>query len=220
MGRIIDAIEGWDEALRIIPRFAITQANRGYPLHSLATERVRAAYRIAYSLLDKVAFLADRYWKLGKVADRINFKNVRMVEGKPRLLDHFKAYANWPLRGLYWLPKELFDNQLKQTTGADARELHDIRNALEHKYLQVHEGWAWSIMLTPPSAQGLGPSIDSDLLEAKALRVMKIARSALIQFALAIGVEELTRARAKPDTILGSMPLYGLEDRRKRRDPF
>jgi hypothetical protein len=191
-----------------------------FPLHSLATERVRAAFRIAYSLLDKVAFLVDHYWKLGKVADRINFKNVWMAEGGTRLLDCFKAYENWPLRGLYWLSKELFDDQLKQTTGADARELHDIRNALEHKYLEVHEGWASPFMHTPPSAHGLGMSIDSDLLEAKALRVMKIVRSALIQLALAIGVEERARERAKPDTIVGSMPLYGLDDRRKRRDPL
>ncbi len=97
-----------------------------YPAHSLATERVRAAYRITYSLLDKVAFLVDHYWKLGKIADRINFKNVWMVEGKSRLLDRFKANPNWPLRGLYWLSKELFDDQLKQTTAPDARELHDI----------------------------------------------------------------------------------------------
>ncbi len=191
-----------------------------YPMHSLATERVRTAYRIAYSLLDKVAFLVDHYWKLGKIADRINFKNVWMVEGKPRLLDRFKDYANWPLRGLFWLSKELFDGQLKRTTGPDARELHDIRNALEHKFLQVHEGWAWPIMRTPPSGEGLSLSIDSDLLEAKALRVMKIARSALIQLALAIGVEERARTQERPDTIVGSMSLFGLDDRRKRRDPM
>ncbi|WP_231420775.1 LA2681 family HEPN domain-containing protein [Sphingomonas sp. Leaf205] len=190
-----------------------------YPLHSLATERIRAAYRIAYSLLDKVAFLVDHYWKLGKVADRINFRNVWMVEGKPRLLDRFKVYENRPLRGLYWLSKELFDDQLKRTTGADARELHDIRNALEHKYLQVHEGWAWPLMRTPPCSEGLGLAIDGDLLEAKSLRVMKIARSALIQLALAIGVEERAKARAEPDILHASMSLLGLEDRRKRRDP-
>jgi len=191
-----------------------------YPLHSLATERVRTAFRLGYSLLDKVAFLVDHYWKLGKIPDRINFKNVWMIEGKTQLLDCFKAYENWPLRGLYWLSKELFDDQLKHITGADARELHEIRNALEHKYLQVHEGWAWPLMGRPPSAHGLGLSIASDLLEAKALRVMKIARSALIQLVLAIGVEERVRARDKPDTMFGSMPLYGLDDQRKRRDPI
>lgn len=189
-----------------------------YPMHSLATERARAAYRIAYSLLDKVAFLVDHYWKLGKIADRINFRNVWMIEGKSRLLDCFKECPNWPLRGLFWLSKELFDDRLKSTTGPDARELHDIRNALEHKFLQVHEGWARPFMSTAPSSDGLGLSIDSDLLEAKALRVMMIARSALIQLALAIGVEE--RARNQPDMIIGSMSLFNLDDRRKRRDPI
>ena len=62
-------------------------------------------------------------------------------------------------------------------------------------------------------------SINSDLLEAKALRMMKIARAALIQLALAIGVEERNKAAAAPDRLIGSMPLYALEERRKRRDP-
>jgi hypothetical protein len=57
------------------------------------------------------------------------------------------------------------------------------------------------------------------LLEAKALRVMKIARSALIQIALAIGVEERRKNQNKSGALLGSMPLYTLDDRRKRRDP-
>ena len=38
--------------------------------------------------------------------------------------------------------------------------------------------------------------------------------------ALAIGVEERSRGRAEPDTIIGSMSLFGLDDRRKRRDPL
>lgn len=189
-----------------------------YPMHSLATERVRTAYRIAYSLLDKVAFLVDHYWKLGKKAKHITFKNVWMVEEKQRLLDCFKDHQNWPLRGLFWLSKELFDDQLKRTTGPDARELHDIRNALEHKFMQVHEGWARPFNWNAPSSEGLGYSIDSDLLEAKALRVMKIARSALIQLSLSIGVEE--RARTRPDTFVGSIPVFELDDRRKRRDPI
>lgn len=190
-----------------------------FPMHSLATERVRASFRIAYSILDKVAFLIDHYWKLGKIADRINFKNVWMVEGKPRLLERFKEHPNWPLRGLFWLSKELFDEQLKQAIAPDARELHDIRNALEHKYLRVHESWAWSEIRIQKSGDSLGLSIDSDLLEAKALRVMKITRSALIQLALAIGAEEKIRARERPDGPIGSMPLFELGDRRKRRDP-
>lgn len=58
--------------------------------------------------------------------------------------------------------------------------------------------WAWDLMLTLPASNGLGLSINSDLLEAKALRMMKIARAALIQLALAIGVEERNKAAAAP----------------------
>lgn len=191
-----------------------------YPMHSLAMERVRTAYRIAYSLLDKVAFLVDHYWNLGKYPERINFKNVWMLEGKARLLDRFKDHPNWPLRGLFWLSKELFDDQLKRTTSPDARELHDIRNALEHKFLEVHEGWAVPFLQGPPNSEGLGLSIDSDFLEAKAVRVMKIARAAMIQVVMAIGVEERKHAAERPDAIIGSMPLFGLDDQRKRRDPI
>lgn len=191
-----------------------------YPLYSLASERVRTAFRTAYSLLDKVAFLVDRYWGLGKIPDRISFKNVWMVEKKTRLLPQFEERDNLPLRGLFWLSKELFDEQLKQTTAADARELHGIRNALEHTYLRVSEGWAKPFMINGTNNSGFGISIGSDELEAKAIRVMQIARSALFYVSFAIGVEEQKKRLANPGQLIGSMPLYGLDDKRKRRDPL
>ena len=122
---------------------------------------------------------------------------------------------------MFWLSKELFDEEFKQTTAPDARELHDIRNALEHKLLQLHEGWAVPFMRVPPSGAGLGISISSDALEAKALRVMRIARSAIFLLSFAIGVEERLQRRGRPDDhILGAMPITNLEDRRKGRDPM
>nr|WP_177412061.1 LA2681 family HEPN domain-containing protein [Pseudomonas sp. RW407] len=190
-----------------------------YPLYSLASERVRTAFRIAYSLLDKVAFLVDRYWVLGKAPDRISFKNVWMVENKARLLPQFEKRENLPLRGLFWLSKELFDDELKQTTAADARELHSIRNALEHTYLRVSEGWAKPFMIDETNNSSFGIAIGSDELEAKAIRVMQMARSALFYVSFAIGVEERRKQLENPGRLLGSMPLYGLDDKRKRRDP-
>ncbi len=190
-----------------------------YPLYSLASERVRTAFRIAYSLLDKVAFLVDRYWNLGKVQDRISFKNVWMIEKKARLLPQFENSDNLPLRGLFWLSKELFDDQLKQTTAVDARELHGIRNALEHTYLHVSEGWAKPFMINGTNNGSLGIAIGSDELEAKAIRIMQIARSALFYISFAIGVEERKKRLANSGQPIGSMPLYNLDDKRKRRDP-
>jgi len=189
-----------------------------YPLYSLASERVRTAFRIAYSLLDKVAFLVNHYWDLGKIQDRISFKNVWMVENKQRLVPQFEKHDNLPLRGLFWLSKELFDDQLKHTTAADARELHGIRNALEHTYLRVNEGWAKPFMTNATNAGSFGLAIGSDELEAKAVRVMQIVRSALFYVSFAIGVEERKKNLANPSQFIGSMPLYSLDDKRKRRD--
>ncbi len=190
-----------------------------YPLYSLASERVRAAFRIAYSLLDKVAFLVDRYWNLGKIPERVSFKNVWMVENKARLLPQFEERDNLPLRGLFWLSKELFDEQLKQTTAADARELHGIRNALEHTYLRVSEGWAKSFMINGTSNGSFGIAIGSDELEAKAIRVMQMARSALFYVSFAIGVEERKKQLTNPGQFVGTIPLCDLADTRKWRDP-
>lgn len=89
-----------------------------YPLYSLASERVRTAFRVAYSLLDKVAFLVDQYWSLGKKSDKVSFKNVWMVENKARLLARFENCGNLSLRGLYWLSKEIFDDQRIRPTAA------------------------------------------------------------------------------------------------------
>lgn len=190
-----------------------------YPLYSLASERVRTAFRIAYSLLDKIAFLIDRYWKLGKIPAHISFKNVWMVEKKQRLLPQFEESNNWSLRGLYWLSKELFDDQLKQTTSADARELHAIRNALEHTYLRVSMGWAKPFTIGPSNTSSLGIAIGSDELESKTIRVMQIARSALFYVSFAIRHEERKKLRDDSEEMVGSMPLYWFEDGWKRRDP-
>lgn len=189
-----------------------------YPQYSLASERVRTAFRIAYSLLDKVAFLVDYYWRLGKEKDRISFKNVWMVERKTSLLPSLEKRKNLPLRGLFWLSKELFDEQLKQTTSADAQELHSIRNALEHTYLRVHEGWAKPYMTDTTNNIGFGVAIGSDELEAKAVRLMKMARSALHYVTFAIGIEERKKRFEKPCLDIGTMPIYRIHDRHKRRD--
>lgn len=190
-----------------------------YPLYSLSGERIRSAFRIAYSLLDKVAFLVDHYWKLNKDPSRISFKNVWMGERTKIIHPQLQHRDNLPLLGLFWLSKELFDPDLKQTTAIDARDLHSIRNALEHTYLRVIHGWAKPFLIKGNDDRGLGITIGSDQLESKALRVMKIARSALFYVSLAIGVEEREKRRNLSGQPIGTMPLYVLDQQRKRRDP-
>lgn len=55
-----------------------------YPSYSLATEKMRAAFRLAYSLFDKISFFINDYLHLGHDADRVSFRNVWYeAKGKP-----------------------------------------------------------------------------------------------------------------------------------------
>jgi hypothetical protein len=90
--------------------------------------------------------------------------------------------ANWPLPGLYWLAKDLFDKDFHDITEPDAQALCAIRNQLEHRYLKVHE------IYTPPpdpaasdtmSTDDLAYSVQREDFEAKTLRVLRHARAGL-----------------------------------------
>lgn len=189
---------------------------------SLATERIRTAFRIAYSLLDKVALLINRY--MGFDADKnarnvnLSFKNVWFQAKNNFLNPSLLLSKNIGLCGLYWLSKELHDDELILTTAADARELHAIRNALEHKYLKVQEGWAAPFIDNQVGDYAL--TLGSHELEAKALRVMQMVRSALFYLTFAIEYEENMKTDTRSTELVATMPILSMKTSRKRRDHF
>lgn len=114
-----------------------------YPSYSLAVEKVKAAFRIGYSLFDKIAFFLNRYLGLGLKEREVTFRTF-WYESRLKdkgLRSEFLDRENWPLRGLFWLSKDLYEDNpgFKRTLESDAQELAEIRNHIEHKYLKVHE---------------------------------------------------------------------------------
>lgn len=174
-----------------------------YPVYSLAAERVKAAFRIAYSLFDKIAYFLNDYLDLAISERQVSFRTFWYEKQKTkRGLKHIfqKRENNWPLRGLFWLSKDLFEDKLgfKESIEPDAQELADIRNHLEHKYLKLHDDfWAGpssengdaTLMLANTSAF----SLHRREFEVKTLRLIKMARAALIYLSLAIHAEENQR---------------------------
>lgn len=184
-----------------------------YPSYSMATEKMRTAFRLAYGLLDKVGYFINDYWKLGTPVHRVGFRSVWYADGDARegLNDRFSAYENWPLLGLFWLSKDLFEQKMQKVTNPDARELYILRNHLEHKYLHITHGWAASA--TDRSSTGtLGIAIGSDEFAAKALRLLKLARAAIIYLALAVHREEKMRDEKREPGIVGQMLVTHFED--------
>jgi len=131
-----------------------------------------------------------------------------------------KRENNWPLRGLFWLSKDLFEDnsKFKESIEPDAQELADIRNHLEHKYLKLHDDlWAGpfsenggaTLVLADTSAF----SLYRRKFEAKTLKLIKMARSALMYLSLAIHAEETRRRTEKiSGTIAPKVALDIFED--------
>jgi hypothetical protein len=128
--------------------------------------------------------------------------------------DRFTKSENWPFRGLFWLSKDLFEVDMRESTEPEARALADLRNHLEHKYVKVHE------MLLPSDSVGnhfsdtLAHSITRSDLEQRSLRLMQLVRSALIYLSLGMHCEEKKRMEGK-DGLMATMRLDPLRDRWK-----
>ena len=177
-----------------------------YPAYSIGVEKVKAAFRIQYSIFDKVAYLLNDYLHLSISKKSVNFRTI-WYEKQDRTLglrDEIKQLDNWPLRGLFWLSKDLYEDKpgFRDLVEPDAKELHSIRNQLEHRYLKLHEGmWADE----PKDKENIGVLFRDSLaysiyrsgFEAKTLKLIKLVRSALLYLTLAINLEEQRRAKAR-----------------------
>lgn len=168
--------------------------NADYAQYSVALEQVKIAYRCAYSLFDKIAYFVNDYWKLGIPERSVSFRSVWVEQVKgtptPQVRPVLESSRNLPLRGLFWLSKDLFDPELKDVAQPDARDLDALRNHLEHKYLKVVDALARVASPSEPFVDRLAHQVVREDMERKTLRLVQLARSALIYLSLAMHVEE------------------------------
>jgi tetratricopeptide (TPR) repeat protein len=179
-----------------------------YPAYCLAVERIRMAYRVAYSLLDKIGFFINSYFNVGYKPNQVYFSKVwRDPPGnKPKVSERFSKYENWPLRGLYWLSKDIYEEELQEVIEPDAQALKEVREHLEHKYLQVHQEWTGQKPSRGTEAFAIY-ALGREELAAKTLRVLKLVRAAMTYLSLAVHREEQERARSSGSGFIGSSTL-------------
>jgi tetratricopeptide (TPR) repeat protein len=190
-----------------------------YSCHSLAVEKTKIAFRMAYSLFDKLAFFLNEYLQLG-IKDRdVYFKTFwyQHRSSKPfPLRPKFSNLDNWPFRGLFWLAKDLFDEQYSDVIEPEARDFYVIRNRLEHSSLRVHEDFASG--LSPDLeifSSRLAYSIARGDLNTKTLRLFKLVRAAMIYLLLGMHREEARVAASEKDLAF-PMEITTVDDDLKR----
>jgi hypothetical protein len=67
----------------------------------------------------------------------VNLRALWYATGKTTLRPELRDRRNWPLRGLYWLSRDLVndDPEAHAALEPDARSLAEIR---KHRYLKLH----------------------------------------------------------------------------------
>ena len=117
------------------------------------------------------------------------------------LRDVFQGGKNWLLRGLYFLSKDLFDDAFADTAEPDAQDLAGLRHALEHRFVSLLD----SDRSDDTEAHRM---VGVRSVEAKALRLLKMAREALIYLSLAMHQEEKRRKAARGGEGAGGVPVF------------
>lgn len=115
-----------------------------YSAYSFNIEKIKISYRLLYSIFDKVAYLLNNYLELEIKRSQISFKTL-WKDKKDNLRPIFSNNNNLALRGLYWLSKDLFNEEdaFNQLLEPASKELADIRNHIEHKSFRVQENGTW-----------------------------------------------------------------------------
>jgi tetratricopeptide (TPR) repeat protein len=172
-------------------RNVLLQATEPLPALSLAIEKVKTAYRTSYSIFDKIAFFTNAFMELGIPEKQITFRTLWRTDEKKPIRKEFDLTGNWGFCALYWLAKDFFEKANDEVAEPQARGLSDIRNHIEHKYLRVTP---YESPTEPPDDLAL--MVSRQQVQAKAVHLLKLARSALIYLSIGVGLEE---RRREPD---------------------
>jgi hypothetical protein len=172
-----------------------------HPAYSLSLEQAKLAFRAGYSIFDKIAFFLNAYDNLHIPERQVSFRTLWYKDQKRAkgIRDEFAARENLPWRGLFWLGKDLHENRADflDVMDPDARGLAEMRNHLEHKYLQLHDD-KWhevnSVAGATPVNYTIVRSVGRSAFLGSALRILKLARASLIYLSLGIEIEERNRA--------------------------
>ncbi|GAA3971468.1 hypothetical protein GCM10022246_24920 [Pedobacter ginsengiterrae] len=163
-----------------------------YADYSFNLEKVKIAYRLIYSIFDKVAYFLNDYLSIGIPVNQISFRVLWHEDRKGEILrPKFSGSSNLALKALYWLSRDLFDKGSSQELlEPEAKELADIRNHIEHRSFKIKQYGNWGEI-----EDGFTFAIGREEFELKTLKQLKMARAALIYLSLAIHEEEKHRVK-------------------------
>ena len=116
---------------------------------------------------------------------------------------------NFALASLYWISRDFYD-KFEDSPNPRLKRISDVRNALEHKYVKVTNGWFTE--RTKGEIDDLALYVTESELSSLTLELMHIVREAIICLSLCVHVEEQKKQKENEGKFIPSMPLMEYDD--------
>ncbi|MFA9395769.1 MAG: LA2681 family HEPN domain-containing protein [Halodesulfovibrio sp.] len=128
-----------------------------YSFNNLKIGHYKSAFRILYSLFDKVAYFISRFFNLNEIKDdkmvSIDslFRNFKCKQWRKNWKPHekLKDSDNHFLHALFYILKDIRDvansSSVSKWIDPDAKAFSDIRNAIEHRSLKIVDDFGYKL---------------------------------------------------------------------------
>ena len=154
----------------------------------LNIERIKAAYRSAYALFDRIGYFLNEYFELGLKDHKVSFRKIWQNKNSKI----YKIFENnLALKGMYWTYKDLFaKTKSKDLNYIDKklRHTYKIRNVMEHRYLKVLD--SNFIEQATNEYDKLAYTITSDELNELGINLIRICRELIILLCFTVNINE------------------------------
>lgn len=189
-----------DPRLKFIDKEIVILDTLDYSAHTIFLEHARSSYRIAYSLLDKIALLFNEYLDIG-----LNEKSIYFYKLAPlysdRVLNKLSPITNPYISALLDLANDFRNGHFEKESS--------IRNSFEHRFKSIHI--FSSSVKHKESEESL---ITTDEFRNILINLLKIVKSAIFYIVLLIEWEEKIKESSFDGLIL-PIPLHELPNNLK-----
>ena len=144
-------------------------------------EDLRSAFHSAYAIFDKISLLLADYYLLDVDLKWLNFRNVWF--NKQGDLSQYSMVVKLASPRTVFLSKDLHNDSFKEVAEPDAVDLARLRNQVEHRFVNLE------YVSRGKSTEAQLFMLVEDFV-ARSLRLLKLAREALIYLSLAMHWEE------------------------------
>lgn len=156
----------------------LSYSDYNYINYSIRLEQLKSAFKTLFSIFDQIGFVINEFWKLGFSERTADAAHVFGCKNYPK--------DNVALSALYWSNCE-FSERFGNADSASERDLKVLRNALEHKFVKVHEyDYSGNLQIEDDSFY----HISEGELKKHTLRLLELAREWIMELVYAIDIEE------------------------------